>query len=71
MDDMTYVNGKLLTWEYFDYLKEKERFEGKLEAVEKIMNLTDHGMDVWRAIEYVLKELKREEEKIRKLSKYV
>lgn len=35
------------------------------------MNLTDHGMDVWRAIEYVLKELKREEEKIRKLSKYV
>lgn len=64
MDGMTYVNGKPLTQEYLDYLKDKAKFEGKLEVMREIVELTKRGMKVWDAIDYILEEMKREESEL-------
>lgn len=68
---MTYINGKPVTQEYLDYLRAKEKFDGKFEAVNKLLNLMEHGMEALDAIDYILKEMKREESELNVRSKYV
>lgn len=68
---MTYVNGKPLTQEYLDYLRAKEKFDGKFEVINKLLNLMERGMEALDAIDYILKEMKREESELNVRSKYV
>lgn len=53
---MTYVNGKPLTQEYLDYLRAKEKFNGKFEVINKLLNLMERGMEALDAIDYILKK---------------
>lgn len=68
---MTYVNGKPLTQKYLDYLRAKEKFDGKFEVINKLLNLMECGMEALDAIDYILKEMKYEESELNVLSKYV
>lgn len=68
---MTYVNGKPLTQEYLDYLRAKEKFDGKFEVINKLLNLMERGMEALDAIDYILKEMKYEESELNVLSKYI
>lgn len=68
---MTYVNGKLLTQEYLDYLRAKEKFDGKFEVMNKLLSLIGNGMEPLNACSYILEEMKREDNELNIRSKYV
>ena len=67
---MASLNGKPLTQDYFDFCMKKARFNGKVDFIKKVTNLTKAGMTLEQAFLYLGEEIKDELSNLTYLEKY-
>lgn len=57
---MIVVNNRELTQDYFDFCVKRARFNGKVDFIKKVSNLTKTGMTLEQAFLYLSEEIKDE-----------
>lgn len=65
-----YIDGRVLTQDYFDFILDRNRMQGQFDMLEEITRLIKDGMSIDKAVQFQIDKVNKKITQLRPIQKY-
>lgn len=65
-----YIDGRVLTQDYFDFILDRNRVQGQFDILEEITRLIKNGMSIDKAVQFQIDKVNKKITQLRPIQKY-